>query len=1141
MKKTLSIVLIVVLIFGSLPYAFTEQTAGEKLRTLGLVKGDTQGNLLEDEKLSRKQMMVMLARLNGVEDEAENFELLAPFSDVEPDSYYEPFIAYAYSKGWTDGTGDGKFSPDAEVSSQMVATFVLRVLGYEVNWESAITEASVLGIVDDVPGEAFTRKHAFDMIYDAVNTKVSGEDILLGEKLGIGEDISLVSVEAISNTTVVLTFSSDLDGSTVETSNFTITNKYNAEDHLAVQSTRVNGEEVILTVTSMGNLVYEIQVADELSGIYGNPLDSETATTTFAGLEIADAINKMTIKRIDETKIAVAFSENIGLSAEDPKMYSINGYEGTLLNVRKATLEDEEDDAAIIDYKKTVILTIPETKAGQVYTLTVKEGLENIDGVVTTEALSETFVGSGVITKLPKIEEVIALDRQTLKIYFDREVTDETIDGRIWDSSSHTLLKRNILTLKDEAFDLYDNGEAYVYQSKTADNALIVRLDDSVFEKTATKDVFHLLGSAMYIYFDQGANIIAFDSNDTVPTNPFVEGVLMIDQQTIEVYFNEPIGFDGADLNEMKILKASGDLSDNTVVTSVKSITSKDDKVWIMSLEEPITPSDITNDKAFFYIPDGLGKDFTGTVDIMDSDTLETYQSLEFGMNYDDPKTIDNVFAVMMDNRTIEVTYPEEMNKLDVINEENYALLEGESDTDLSELEGIDFKVGYSTYNAATNKATLYLDAPITTIKTTEGYFLAIDGKVENVLGTKTIAKEYTSNLEGLPSQKGLVFQFAQNTDEPTEPKLDSAKVSDDRYSLRIKFNEAIAFADANDAFSLTTDLTSGLTAAEFLNAMRLKVQFENESMPSLVEVSDFSSLSAIDTDDEKEIKVTFNKKLAVDSIGTVTTEEATANKIFNRKSAYTLVDSRASKVSFGVSESLYSDGKVPTLMANQSYGTDSDGDGKLNQVILVYDENMTLTQPIDTNAKAKTLMTALTVFDGAIDKSLVEVMTGVTIEGNKVIIALDDSVVGTGVIKVSIDADTGTFNGQLQDTSILKARDKMMVQLADAVGPVLLSASAEIGSEAVRLSFSEKVSGGSATIPENIEASDLNWQDASGDGASFIKFVLSSKNNSNQAIVVNVDIAVSDIGKDTVNVNANSVFDASGNQASTTAVTLID
>lgn len=1139
MKKTISLVLMTVLLLSSLSFTSETITAGEKLAALGLVKGDAQGNLLEDEALSRAQMMVMLARLNGVEKTAENFDSGMVFRDVIADSYYSPFITYAYDQGWTKGTSEETFSPDAMVNQQMVATFLLRVLGYDVNWDQALEKANQLGIVHDLSDGTFTRKNAFDMIYAAVNTKLSNEEILLGEKLGIGEDILLEDAKALSNTKIGITFSAPIDPKTIESSHLQINDTTNSAEDLVILDLEVNDSVVTLTTEPMADIVYLVEVND-LTDIYGNPLDDENASLIFFGKNPAKKVENMSIRRINETKIAVEFNENIDERALNENLYSIDGDLGKPEKVEQATLSNQENYSAVKDYKKTVILTIPKTKAEQVYTLTVAKGLENIDGIESSEALIENFIGDGIITHLPMIQSIIALDNQTIEIHFDRDVSDETINGKIWNQNNNTILGPKILSIDTtgneaikgtEDFDLYD--AAYAYQSNANSNVLIVRMNEEVFESsdtTASNKMFHLIATSDFVYSEDQSNILAFEANDQQAKNPIVKDVKMLNEETIEVYFNAPVQIKNKD--EIKIYKTTGDATDNTLITTIHKMTSKNGLDWTMSLEEPIKSSDVVSDTAYFYLPDGAAKDITGTVDVLDESTAESYQLLAFDLNYSEAKAIENISVEMLDNRTIEVAYPEPMKASDVINEKNYMLLGRNGNGELFELDTVDFKTFYSRYDEDSNIATLYLNDLITDTEDISDYYLAIDSQVENILETKTINNETKENLKGLPSTTGLVIAFTPDTAEPNPPILENAKVSDDRSTLTIRFNEDIAFLGANNAFHPSRSLTDALTVTEFLEAIEIKAQFEGEEKISTVESDDISFLSGIGPSNEQSLKITLNKKIAVSSIGMVTTKGRARNKIFNRKSTFAEVSSSASTVNFGVAQPLYSDGQSPSFTRNESYGIDSDGDGRINQVSLVFDERMKLTQLIDTNTKAKTLITELVVDNGTGYVDLRETITDVTVKDNKVILNLEDSIIGTGEITVSIDADTDNLNGQLQDTSILKASDETSVILPDTVSPVLIKATAEIGSQAVGLTFSESVSGGTAATAENIKASDFKWTDISGDGASFIKFTLSSKEKAKHGVVVDNEIIGNDLDKDTISLIEDSIFDASGNSA---------
>ena len=53
------------------------------------------------------------------------------FGDVPADAYYAPAVAWAAANGVTGGTGDDKFSPDADCTRAQIVTFLYRCLGDE--------------------------------------------------------------------------------------------------------------------------------------------------------------------------------------------------------------------------------------------------------------------------------------------------------------------------------------------------------------------------------------------------------------------------------------------------------------------------------------------------------------------------------------------------------------------------------------------------------------------------------------------------------------------------------------------------------------------------------------------------------------------------------------------------------------------------------------------------------------------------------------------------------------------------------------------------------------------------------------------------------------------------------------------------
>lgn len=117
---------------------------GEELKEMGLIKGDDKGNLNTDSKLTREQAVVVLARLLGKEEKAQNFEGKLSFEDVSYD-YYKPFIAYAVEQKWITGRDkEGKvFGFKDEITSEEFSALALRGLGYTEYKGDKFKEVSV--------------------------------------------------------------------------------------------------------------------------------------------------------------------------------------------------------------------------------------------------------------------------------------------------------------------------------------------------------------------------------------------------------------------------------------------------------------------------------------------------------------------------------------------------------------------------------------------------------------------------------------------------------------------------------------------------------------------------------------------------------------------------------------------------------------------------------------------------------------------------------------------------------------------------------------------------------------------------------------------------------------------------------------
>ena len=123
----------------------------------------------------------MLIRLLGEEKEALSCTASFPFTDI-PD-WAEPYAAYGYSKGYTNGVGPTEFGTWMSASAEMYTEFLLRALRYSSTAQTDISTAPeraqaagvlTAGEVSALRAQTFLRADVVYLSYYALETNVSG-------------------------------------------------------------------------------------------------------------------------------------------------------------------------------------------------------------------------------------------------------------------------------------------------------------------------------------------------------------------------------------------------------------------------------------------------------------------------------------------------------------------------------------------------------------------------------------------------------------------------------------------------------------------------------------------------------------------------------------------------------------------------------------------------------------------------------------------------------------------------------------------------------------------------------------------------------------------------------------------------------
>ena len=101
--------------------------SADRLHELGLFQGTENGYEL-DRAPTRAEAAAMLTRLLGKESEAKSLTYSAPFTDLQ--NWEKPYVQYLYENGLTTGATATTYEPEAPLTANMYAAFLLRALGY---------------------------------------------------------------------------------------------------------------------------------------------------------------------------------------------------------------------------------------------------------------------------------------------------------------------------------------------------------------------------------------------------------------------------------------------------------------------------------------------------------------------------------------------------------------------------------------------------------------------------------------------------------------------------------------------------------------------------------------------------------------------------------------------------------------------------------------------------------------------------------------------------------------------------------------------------------------------------------------------------------------------------------------------------
>ena len=124
----LALTLCLTLPMGIIPAgAVNSATAVEAIQALGIITGDSTGDLNLTSPVTRAEFVTMLTAASSYKDSIGSGSGVSLFKDVKSDHWASEYIKLAVEQGWMTGYVDGTFRPDNQITLEEACTALLKM------------------------------------------------------------------------------------------------------------------------------------------------------------------------------------------------------------------------------------------------------------------------------------------------------------------------------------------------------------------------------------------------------------------------------------------------------------------------------------------------------------------------------------------------------------------------------------------------------------------------------------------------------------------------------------------------------------------------------------------------------------------------------------------------------------------------------------------------------------------------------------------------------------------------------------------------------------------------------------------------------------------------------------------------------
>ncbi|WP_422486365.1 S-layer homology domain-containing protein [Gudongella sp. DL1XJH-153] len=402
MKKILSLALALTMLLGlaapvSAASPYTKE--GDFLKDLGVLRGTPSGDLMLEQNLKREEMVVLISRLYGEEDEAEFYVANNTFPDLRPEHGWAiPYILWARDEGLIQGDNTGRFGITESVTVQQFQTVLLRSLGYNEeakDWHGVPAFAQSIGIMKGLSfskDATLNRGQVAAMVVNALSLNMKGSSTPLAAMLGLNP-IDITETTVIRNDRV--TFSGRVNDDEIDELQLNIRPKSTS------QGTAKNYD---IPLDLDGDFSFDVDGL--VLGEYEYRYYTDTKATSYKSFRISSIQFDLTDVYADNLKeIKLKFNKAVDTTLAS-STYNYSTSAGTINNVR---FEDSD---------RTIVLVLNGTMTdNNQYTIKAANILSESGEAID---INEAFGASD--DDAPRVTGIDVLGYKGIRIYFSEPI-----------------------------------------------------------------------------------------------------------------------------------------------------------------------------------------------------------------------------------------------------------------------------------------------------------------------------------------------------------------------------------------------------------------------------------------------------------------------------------------------------------------------------------------------------------------------------------------------------------------------------------------------------------------------------------------------------------------------------------------------